>query len=134
MTEKQVPERFDWLSNVGAYVKAYGRVRLYALILSAFDETWESPDLYEVRVSDAEDRWYPVATMPVEESGVHDVLAHLHRFSSAEAGTIAAIRSAMNEDRANASQYFAVLEMHNDRYRAVEAAVIELEEELFAAD
>ena|SRR5947209_3231641 len=134
MAEKQVPERFDWLSNVGAYVKAYGRVRLYALILSAFDETWESADVYEVRVCSADDRWYPVPTIPVTGSGVHDVLAHLHRFSSAQAATIAGIRSAMNEDRSNAGEYFAMLEAHNERYRAVEAVIVELEEDLFAAD
>lgn len=134
MAEKQVPERFDWLSNVGAYVKAYGRVRLYALILSAFDQTWESAELYEVRVADGDGRWYPVATIPIGESGVHDVLAHLHRFSSAQAATIASIRGAMNEDRANAAQYFSTLESHNERYRAVESAVIELEDDLFAAD
>ena len=134
MAEKQVPERFDWLSNVGAYVRAYGSVRLYALILSAFDETWESAEMYEVRVCSAEGRWYPVPTVPVAESGVHDVLAHLHRFSSAQAATIAAIHTAMNEDRSNASGYFTLLELQNERYRAVEAAIVELEEDLFAAD
>jgi hypothetical protein len=134
MAEKQVPERFDWLSNVGAYVKAYGRVRLYALIVSAFDETWESAEYYEARICSADGRWFPVPAVPVQESGVHDVLAHLHRFSSMEATTIAEIRSAMNEDRANAGSYFSMLELHNERYRVVEAAIVELEEDLFAAD
>jgi hypothetical protein len=134
MAEKQVPERFDWLSNVGAYVKAYGRVRLYALVLAAIGETWESTELYEVRVSDGSDRWYPVPAIPIEQSGVHDVLAHLHRFSSAEAAIVAGIRATMNEDRRNATTYYATLERHSERYGAVEAAIVELEDDLFAAD
>jgi hypothetical protein len=134
MAEKQVPERFDWLSNVGAYVKAFGRVRLYALIVGALGETWESDEFYEVRVSGGAERWYPVPAIPIARSGVHDVLDHLHRFSSAEATTIAAIRTAMNEGRSSAPGFYGVLELHGERYRAVEGAIVELEEELFAAD
>jgi hypothetical protein len=134
VAEKRVPERFDWLSNVGAYVKAYGRVRLYALILSAFDETWESTDVYEVRVEGGDGRWYPAPAIPIARSGVHDVLDHLHKFSSAEAGSISSIRSLMSEDRLNSPSYFSALEAHNERYRAVEEAIVQLEEDLFAAD
>ena len=134
VAENRVPERFDWLSNVGAYVKAYGRVRLYVLILSAFDETWESTELYEVRVEGSDARWYPAPAITIARSGVHDVLDHLHKFSSAEAASISSIRLLMGEDRQNGSSYFTALEAHNERYRAVEDAIVQLEEELFAAD
>jgi hypothetical protein len=40
----------------------------------------------------------------------------------------------MGEDRQNGSSYFTALEAHNERYRAVEDAIVQLEEELFAAD
>jgi hypothetical protein len=134
MDEKQVPERFDWLSNVGSYVKAFGRVRMYALLCAAMGETWESDTLYEVRVGNGADRWFPIPTIPIAQSGVHDVLDHLHRFSSTEAAMIASIRAAMNEDRGSVEDYYALLDAHSERYRALEAAIVELEEELFAAD
>jgi hypothetical protein len=134
MDEKQVPECFDWLCNVGSYVKVFGRVRMYTLVCVALGETWESDTHYEVRVSDGADRWFPVPAIPIAQSGVHDVLDHLHRFSSTEAATIAAIRAAMNADRGSAEPYYAMLDGHGERYRALEAAIVELEEELFAAD
>ena len=40
----------------------------------------------------------------------------------------------MSEDRQNSPSYFPALEAHNERYRAVEEAIVQLEEDLFAAD